>query len=77
MEADEKKPLLHVGGASGDATPTAPPIEPPPYEEPSVPGTVNTLNILCDLTIHVCMQLPMVLLLVQACLHPMHLLLRE
>ena len=40
MDTDEKKPLLNMGGP--DATPTAPPIEPPPYEEPSVPGVVTS-----------------------------------
>lgn len=37
MSEEEKKPLLRLGGAVADATPSAP-LEPPPYEEPSVPG---------------------------------------
>lgn len=38
MDSDEKKPLLNMGGGQAEAAPTAPPLEPPPYEEPSVPG---------------------------------------
>ena len=44
MDADEKKPLLAVGGTQAEATPSAPPIEPPPYEEPSIPGFMFDLK---------------------------------
>ena len=43
---DEKKPLLNAagGGIQAEAPPTAPPIQPPPYEEPSVPCTCMCLG---------------------------------
>ena len=50
MDADEKKPLLNaVGGIQAEATPTAPPIEPPPYEEPSIPGILAQYIVVCTL----------------------------
>ena len=57
MSDGEKRPLLGAGDTTGsEAIASTPSLDqPPPYEEPAVPGTANTIpHPICTCILYMC-----------------------